>query len=72
MKKILKGGLENDKRGNNKMEKEIKCMHCNGKNVYLFAVMNGVEVYDCKDCHRRTTLSHQRLKEKVKWKKKKQ
>ena len=36
--------------------KEIKlCSHCESENVYLFAIINGIDVYDCKDCHKRTT-----------------
>lgn len=38
------------------MKKEINCMYCNSKKIYLFAIINGKEIYDCEDCHKRTEL----------------
>ena len=32
----------------------MKCKWCGSNNTYVFAIMNGVEVYDCSDCHKRT------------------
>ena len=32
----------------------MKCEHCESENTYLFAILNGVEVYDCYSCHKRT------------------
>lgn len=32
----------------------MKCRHCNSENTYLYAIVNGTEVYDCSDCHKRT------------------
>jgi len=32
----------------------MKCKFCGSEKTYLFAILNGVEVFDCSDCHKRT------------------
>lgn len=30
------------------------CKHCGSSDTYLFAIINGQDVYDCKYCNKRT------------------
>jgi hypothetical protein len=37
-----------------RQEKEISCPNClNQKGVYVYAVLNGINVYDCPNCFKR-------------------
>lgn len=37
------------------MENKVKCKNCsNEEGVYLFAILNNKEIYDCPKCHKRT------------------
>jgi hypothetical protein len=51
----------------------MKCEHCGSEKIYLFAIINGKEVYNCCDCNKRTRFedvrqSIEQLRESKKWK----
>jgi len=49
----LKGEIKN----------KMECKHCGNKEgVYLFAVLNGKEIYDCPECHKRTEKTNDDFK----------
>ena len=40
----------------------MECSHCkNVEGVYLYAILNGVEIYDCPKCNKKTKIKGSEL-----------
>ena len=40
----------------------MECKYCGSEKTYLYAILNGVEVYDCEECHKRTKLEKKNVR----------